>query len=161
MTVHPMIAHLDSPLGTLWLVCGPGGLTAVRREPLDLPEGDPYGAVLAFRRYFDGALEALDALPVDPQGTDFQRRVWLGLRTIPPGGTLSYGAFTARLGLSATTTRAVGTANGSNPLPIVLPCHRVIGARGDLVGFGWGLPAKRWLLRHEGVVPPGEQVGLL
>lgn len=152
---------VDSPLGRLWIVSGPSGLAAVHRQPLDLPEGDPFGAALAFGRYLDGALDALDALPVDPAGTDFQRRVWLGLRTIPAGQTLSYGAFTARLGLTPTTTRAVGTANGANPLPIVLPCHRVIGARGDLVGFGWGLPAKRWLLRHEGVVLPGEQLGLV
>lgn len=152
---------VDSPLGRLWILSSPAGLARIAREPVDLPAGDPFGAVAAFGRYLDGELTALDALPVDPQGTDFQRRVWLGLRQIPPGQTLSYGAFTARLGLTPTTTRAVGTANGANPLPVVLPCHRVIGARGDLVGFGWGLPAKRWLLRHEGLVLPGEQVGLV
>ena len=82
-------------------------------------------------------------------GTPFQRAVWTGLTTIPPGETLSYGGLAARLGCP-TAVRAVGTANGANPISVVVPCHRVIGADGSLTGYGGGIERKRWLLRHEG-----------
>jgi methylated-DNA-[protein]-cysteine S-methyltransferase len=82
-------------------------------------------------------------------GTPFQRAVWTGLTTIAPGQTLSYGALAARLGCPS-AVRAVGTANGSNPISVVVPCHRVIGADGTLTGYGGGLTRKRWLLNHEG-----------
>ena len=82
-------------------------------------------------------------------GTPFQRRVWTGLTTIPPGETLSYGALAAKLGCPR-SVRAVGTANGANPISVVVPCHRVIGADGSLTGYGGGLERKRWLLNHEG-----------
>jgi methylated-DNA-[protein]-cysteine S-methyltransferase len=81
-------------------------------------------------------------------GSDFQRLVWAGLRRIPAGGTLSYGQLAAKLGRPK-ASRAVGLANGANPIPIVVPCHRVIGANNSLTGFGSGLPRKRWLLDHE------------
>jgi methylated-DNA-[protein]-cysteine S-methyltransferase len=90
-------------------------------------------------------------VPLDPQGTDFERRVWDLLREIPYGATTSYGVLAKRLG-DITLSRAVGAANGSNPIPIIVPCHRVIGSNGDLTGFGGGLERKRWLLEHEGAL---------
>jgi methylated-DNA-[protein]-cysteine S-methyltransferase len=89
---------------------------------------------------------------VRPSGTPFQRRVWDALRAIPVGTTSSYRDLAIRIG-SPSAIRAVGAANGANPIPIVIPCHRVIGAGGNLVGYGGGLDRKRWLLAHEGVVP--------
>ena len=102
--------------------------------------------------YFARARTAFD-LPLDPPGTAFQRRVWSALRTIPYGTTVSYGELARRLG-DVRATRAVGAANGKNPIPIIVPCHRVIGARGELTGFGGGLDRKRWLLEHEGALLP-------
>jgi len=90
-------------------------------------------------------------LPLEPGGTPFQRCVWDALRAIPYGTTTSYGAIARRLG-DAHATRAVGAANGKNPIPIVVPCHRVVGSRGELTGFGGGLDRKRWLLEHEGAL---------
>jgi methylated-DNA-[protein]-cysteine S-methyltransferase len=101
------------------------------------------------RRYFAGDFDALRAVPWRTAGTAFQQAVWEGLTRIPPGGTLSYGAFAAQIG-APTAVRAVGLANGANPVALVAPCHRVIGADGSLTGFGGGLPRKAWLLRHEG-----------
>jgi methylated-DNA-[protein]-cysteine S-methyltransferase len=103
----------------------------------------------ALQAYFAGELDAVAALETAKAGTDFQRLVWAALRGIPAGQTLSYGALAAKLG-RPTASRAVGLANGANPIPIVVPCHRVIGADGSLTGFGSGLPRKRWLLEHEG-----------
>ncbi len=103
----------------------------------------------AFARYFAGDLEALAAVPWRAVGTPFQLKVWKALTTIPAGETRSYGALAAQLGMPK-AMRAVGLANGSNPIAIVVPCHRVIGADGTLTGFGGGLPRKRWLLSHEG-----------
>jgi len=100
--------------------------------------------------YFAGDLRAIDSLVVRTGGTPFQREVWAALRTIPAGQTLSYGALASRLNRPS-AMRAVGMANGSNPVSIVVPCHRVIGADGSLTGYGGGLPRKRWLLEHEGV----------
>src|SRR5690606_5527006 len=97
---------------------------------------------------FEGDISALDALPVVTGGTEFQRRVWAALRQIPAATTISYGQLAARIGAPA-ASRAVGLANGANPVPIVVPCHRVIGANGKLTGFGGGLPRKQWLLSHE------------
>ena len=96
-------------------------------------------------------------LPLAPVGTQFQRTVWQALADIPYGSTISYAQLAQRLG-NPNGTRAVGAANGRNPLPIVLPCHRVIGADGGLTGFGGGLPTKQFLLRLEGALP--EQSGL-
>ncbi len=103
----------------------------------------------ALERYFLGDLTATDALETKTGGTDFQRRVWAALREIPAGTTESYGALARRLG-APDASRAVGLANGQNPVAIVVPCHRVIGANGSLTGFGGGLPRKQWLLNHEG-----------
>jgi methylated-DNA-[protein]-cysteine S-methyltransferase len=103
----------------------------------------------AFERYFAGETAALKEVPWAASGTPFQLKVWKALTTIPPGETLSYGALAARID-EPKAMRAVGLANGANPIPIVVPCHRVIGADGSLTGFGGGLDRKRWLLRHEG-----------
>jgi methylated-DNA-[protein]-cysteine S-methyltransferase len=102
--------------------------------------------------YFDGELVALDAIACAGAGTPFQESVWAALRTIPAGQTLSYGALAARIG-QPKAMRAVGLANGQNPIGVVVPCHRVIGADGSLTGYGGGLERKRWLLEHEGVLP--------
>jgi methylated-DNA-[protein]-cysteine S-methyltransferase len=103
----------------------------------------------AFDDYFAGDLAALERIPVATVGTAFQRKVWAALRTIPVGETRSYGQLAAQIG-APNAMRAVGLANGQNPIAIVIPCHRVIGADGSLTGFGGGLPRKRWLLTHEG-----------
>ena len=103
--------------------------------------------------YFDGDLVTFD-LPLELNGTEFNRRCWLALPSIPYGQTVSYGEQARRLGLGNDAARAVGAANGRNPLPIVLPCHRVIGADGSLTGFGGGLHVKRFLLEHEGALLP-------
>jgi methylated-DNA-[protein]-cysteine S-methyltransferase len=108
---------------------------------------DPGGAAV-LRRYFDGDVHALDELPVEMNGTPFQKRVWAALRTVKAGQTSSYAALAKRIG-SAAAVRAVGAANGANPVAIVVPCHRVIGADGSLTGYGGGLRRKEWLLRHE------------
>lgn len=98
--------------------------------------------------YLEGKLDAIDAITVETGGTAFQRSVWEGLRSIPVGTTMSYGDFATRIGRPK-AVRAVGHANGSNPICIVVPCHRLIGADGSLTGYGGGLPRKRWLLDHE------------
>jgi methylated-DNA-[protein]-cysteine S-methyltransferase len=110
---------------------------------------DPAGAVSALNRYWAGDLRALDGIEVDPGGTAFQQRVWEALRAIPVGTVVSYSTLARSIG-SPTAVRAVGAANGANPVAIVIPCHRVIGADGSLTGYGGGLPVKRWLLAHEG-----------
>lgn len=114
------------------------------------PSANPAGLSAAIRDYFDGKLEAIDGLPVATGGTPFQRKVWQALRQIPCGRTLSYAALAKRIGRE-TAVRAVGHANGDNPISIVVPCHRVIGANGKLTGYGGGIERKRWLLAHEGV----------
>src|SRR5262245_16170763 len=113
------------------------------------PKCDPHGLTTAMNAYFDGDIEAIDRLPVDPGGTEFQSAVWRALREIPCGTTVSYGELARRIG-HPTAVRAVGLANGSNPIPIVIPCHRVVGSDGSLTGYGGGIDRKRWLLTHEG-----------
>ena len=118
--------------------------------------------------YLEGDLTAIDDLPVNPGGTQFQSTVWHALRTIPVGTVISYGELARQLGNPA-AVRAVGTTNGLNPISIVLPCHRVIGANGSLTGYAGGLERKHWLLHHEGVdlgtlkqrSSPGQQLSLL
>jgi methylated-DNA-[protein]-cysteine S-methyltransferase len=100
--------------------------------------------------YFAGDLRAIERIDCATNGTPFQQQVWNALRTIPAGTTLSYGALAARIG-NAAAVRAVGLANGANPIAVVVPCHRVIGTDGSLTGYGGGLPRKRWLLAHEKV----------
>lgn len=113
---------------------------------------DPAGAVSALGTYFSGGnLAALDGLEVELNGTPFQRRVWSALRRVRAGRTVSYSDLARAIGAPA-AVRAVGAANGANPIALVVPCHRVIGADGSLTGYGGGLERKRWLLRHEGAL---------
>jgi methylated-DNA-[protein]-cysteine S-methyltransferase len=148
---------LDTPIGPLGLVASENALQAVLFDGGRLrPQGrSPVleGAARQLEAYFDGELVTFD-LPLELDGTDFQRRCWLALASIPYGQTVSYGEQARRLGLGGDAARAVGAANGRNPLPIVLPCHRVIGADGSLTGFGGGLHVKRFLLEHEGALLP-------
>jgi methylated-DNA-[protein]-cysteine S-methyltransferase len=105
-------------------------------------------------RYFGGDLATLDGIAVELNGTAFQKKVWQALRRIPHGSTISYAELARRIGEPA-AVRAVGAANGANPVAVIVPCHRVIGSNGSLTGFGGGLDRKQWLLAHEGVVTPG------
>jgi methylated-DNA-[protein]-cysteine S-methyltransferase len=105
----------------------------------------------ALNKYFAGDLDSLKTIKWRVAGTPFQRKVWTALSKIPVGTTTSYGALAAQLGMPQ-AVRAVGHANGSNPISVVVPCHRVIGANGSLTGYGGGLERKQWLLQHEGVV---------
>jgi methylated-DNA-[protein]-cysteine S-methyltransferase len=113
------------------------------------PGGAPGSLRCLLRNYFDGELGCLGAIEWRTAGTPFQRAVWTGLTMIAPGETLSYSALAAKLGCPK-SVRAVGAANGSNPISVVVPCHRVIGADGSLTGYGGGIERKRWLLNHEG-----------
>jgi methylated-DNA-[protein]-cysteine S-methyltransferase len=154
--------EVASPIGTLLLIGDGQHLTAVHlpesgRTPTVDPawaQGDREGdGVLAraarqLGEYFAGERTSFD-VPLAPEGTAFQQRVWDALRTIPYGATASYGEIAAQVG-SPGASRAVGLANGRNPISIVVPCHRVIGADGSLTGYGGGLPAKRALLDLEG-----------
>lgn len=105
----------------------------------------------AFEAYFGGERAALDHLQTDIRGTAFQCAVWRRLRDVPPGVTETYGALARRIG-KPRASRAVGLANGANPIPLAVPCHRIIGADGSLTGFGGGVDRKLWLLRHEGAI---------
>jgi len=162
---------IDSPVGPLSLESDEQALTRIRFLGGDWPrhgsrgrradppvpaaevnEGPRAQEILAetnrqLRAYFEGELFGFD-LPLGPEGTPFQRAVWNALLDIPYGMTSSYSELAMRLGQPA-AVRAVGAANGQNPLPIVIPCHRVIGRSGDLVGFGGGIAAKRYLLELE------------
>jgi methylated-DNA-[protein]-cysteine S-methyltransferase len=148
---------VDSPIGPLGLVASATGLRGVLFDGRRVrPEGGSPVLEETERQldaYFAGDLVAFD-LPLELAGTEFQRQCWLALATIPYGQTVSYGEQARRLGLGPDAARAVGAANGRNPLPIVLPCHRVVGADGSLTGFGGGLPVKRYLLEHEGALLP-------
>jgi methylated-DNA-[protein]-cysteine S-methyltransferase len=109
---------------------------------------DPFGLSSALRDYMKGETGIINSLPVIFAGSDFQNKVWRALREIPAGTTSSYGELAARIKMPG-AARAVGLANGANPVCVVVPCHRVIGANGSLTGFGGGLNRKRWLLAHE------------
>lgn len=153
-----LYTRLPSPLGPLVLVGTTDALTAIwlpsgqdadlRPEPGWVETATPFReAVRQLNAYFAGTLREFD-LPLAPAGTPFQQRVWRALREIPYGETLSYGELARRIARPA-AVRAVGAANGRNPLAIVVPCHRVIGRDGRLVGYGGGLPAKKLLLELE------------
>jgi len=147
---------VETPIGTLGLVGSDAGLSSVRWSAKGLADESCAvleGAAAQLDAYFAGELIEFD-LPLDLDGTEFQRQCWLALATIPYGQTVSYGEQARRLGLGPDAARAVGAANGQNPLPLVLPCHRVIGADGSLTGFGGGLHLKRFLLEHEGALLP-------
>lgn len=135
------VDHEDRMLRGLERQYGAAGVTLT-------PEPNPHGLRDLFTRYFEGDLCVLDAVPVEPAGTPFQREVWSALRAIPCGSTISYAQLATQVGRPA-AVRAVGLANGANPVPIVVPCHRVIGANGSLTGYGGGMERKRWLLQHE------------
>jgi methylated-DNA-[protein]-cysteine S-methyltransferase len=149
--------YLDTPIGRLLLVAGAQGLRHIAfesgRHPTRIASdwqadrGALREARAQLAAYFAGQLTTFD-LPLAPRGSAFQQQVWRELRQIPYAATTSYGEIARRLGDPA-ASRAVGAANGRNPLPIVVPCHRVIGADGSLTGFGGGLPVKRFLLEHE------------
>jgi O-6-methylguanine DNA methyltransferase len=125
-----------------------------RDGALELVEGtDPLGVRSRLERYFAKEFDAFAGLRLRADGTAFQHAVWDALVRIPVGTTTSYGALAKSLGVPG-AARAVGLANGSNPIAIVVPCHRVIGSNGTLTGYGGGLPRKAWLLRHEGVRMP-------
>ena len=165
-----VLARIDSPIGEMHAVFGADGLV-----DLDFAEiweakqrrlGRRFGALRietgagdmkvreALARYFDGQLDAIDALRTNPGGTAFQQAVWRALRQIPAGTTVSYGEFAQRLGRPR-AARAVGAANGQNPIAVVIPCHRLIGSDGQLVKYASGLERKRWLLQHEGAAAAG------
>jgi methylated-DNA-[protein]-cysteine S-methyltransferase len=120
------------------------GANAVRLRPASQPSA----AAQALRAYFAGDLDAIAAVPIATNGTAFQRAVWSALRKIPPGRTVSYGTLAGQIGRPS-AVRAVGAANGANPIAIVVPCHRIIGADASLTGYGGGLHRKKWLLAHE------------
>ena len=153
-------ATVTSPIGELLLVASPQGLVQVflpssKGVPATTEERhDPGAHCLPAARsqlheFFYGSLQSFD-LPLDEKGSPFQLRVWAALREIPYGTTCSYGEIAERIGEDPrVASRAVGLANGSNPIAVVTPCHRVVGADGTLVGYAGGLHAKRWLLDHE------------
>ena len=150
--------HIDSPIGRLTIAADDAGVRALEfprnRHPVKRDAGWREGshplldeAAHQLREYFAGTRQRFD-LPLAPRGTDFQRATWQALTTIPYGETISYAELARRVG-RPTASRAVGAANGRNPLPIVVPRHRVIGANGSLTGFGGGLPTKQFLLGLE------------
>ena len=154
--------QIDTPLGCMTLVAqhqrlvlaGFGGIrsrerTILRRRfgSFDLEEAS-LSAVESLSAYFAGDVGALARVEVDPGGTPFQRRVWRRLRGLQPGCVEGYGDFARSLGLPH-GARAVGAANGANPVSVVIPCHRLVGANGQLTGYAYGIRRKRWLLRHE------------
>jgi methylated-DNA-[protein]-cysteine S-methyltransferase len=150
------IDQIDSPVGPLQLQFDSEGLHAVtilgganERSDRPLYPAGRYPHRNAFRRYFDGDLTALSELTIVMHGTAFQKSVWQALREIPPGDTQTYAGLAKKIG-NARAMRAVGSANGRNPLHIVVPCHRVIRSDHTLGGFSAGLEAKRRLLEHEG-----------
>ncbi len=165
--LHLSIDRIDTPIGEMLIVADhDGNLRAIdwtdhearMRRLLRLhygedgcrlePARNPSGLTNAISSYFAGELTAIDTLPVKTTGTAFQRDVWRALREIPCGSTLSYAKLAERIGRPS-AVRAVGMANGSNPIGVVVPCHRVIGANGSLTGYGGGMERKRWLLEHE------------
>ncbi len=150
---------IASPIKPLLIAGNDEGITEISFHTQDLPTNDYADlhpvlleAIQQLKAYFKGTLKHF-SLPLNPQGTPFQQRVWKGLLQIPYGKTLSYSAFAQQLG-DIKAIRAVASANGKNPISIVIPCHRVIGKDGSLTGYGGGLWRKEWLLTHEGVLPP-------
>ena len=157
------VAAIDSPVGPLAIAAHDGrvcavwfgaaaGMTAmVSRWYPDEPvttTPDPAGSVTALHAYFSGALNAIDDVPVELHGTSFQQRVWQRLRAVRAGTTASYQDIARAIG-APNAVRAVGAANGANPVALIVPCHRIIGSNGTLTGYGGGLDRKRWLLAHE------------
>lgn len=162
-TEHVATDRIETPAGTLVVAARAGTIVAcgfedhwdglrarvAGRFPGEEWIEEPSTASAAVARYVGGDLSALDDLPVDTGGTEFQRSVWAALRTIPLGQTWSYGQLAAAVGRGG-AMRAVGSANGANPVSVVIPCHRVVRSDGSLGGYGGGLDRKAWLLSHEG-----------
>lgn len=155
---HPTYyTTMDSPLGELLLTGDGKHLTGLYMTPhTHGPDRDPAwvhddrafeGAIRQLQEYFDGHRVTFE-IPLAPDGTEFQRRVWMALRDIPFAQTVSYGDIAREIG-NPKGVRAVGLANGRNPISIIVPCHRVIGQNGALTGYGGGIERKRWLLEHE------------
>lgn len=150
--------RMSTPVGEMLLICDDDARLhlygwyermQVPSRFVDLiPRRNPFGLVKAMEAYFRGEVHVIDDLPVTFSGTPFQVKVWNALRTIPAGETTSYGALAKKIG-EAKAVRAVGLANGSNPIAVIVPCHRVIGSDGSLTGYGGGLDRKKWLLAHE------------
>jgi methylated-DNA-[protein]-cysteine S-methyltransferase len=159
MTATLFSTVTDSPVGPLTIVASDDGVRAVLwpdddpgRVRLDDTTEDPNHPVVAaavhqLEEYFAGSRTEFD-VPIDPVGTEFQRAAWRALQTIPYGATVTYGEQAERIG-DRRKARAVGAANGRNPISIIVPCHRVVGAGGDLTGFAGGVATKAWLLDHE------------
>lgn len=147
--MESVVVH--TPLGFAEITGDENGLVSITvsdmERPLDIIPEVLEDAVHQLKEYFEGVRKTFD-LTLNPQGTDFQKRVWEALLTIPFGKTVSYLELSKRLG-DVKAIRAVAAANGKNPLWIVVPCHRVIGSNGDLVGYAGGLHRKKWLLEHE------------
>lgn len=151
--------ELKTPIGTLQVACDDSGLRYVlfENKKYDAPNREDWKpdksitkeARQQLLQYFAGERETFD-LQLNPSGTEFQMQTWNMLAKIPFGETWSYSQLANKMG-SPKAVRAVGAANGRNPIPIILPCHRVIGSNGTLTGFGGGLPTKQWLLEHEGI----------
>ena len=152
-------ASIETPLGVYTLLANDRGLVRAQPSELTTPARGAGGAGTAaermlesartaFASYFAGSCAALSSLPLEPQGSEFQRLVWRALRKIPLGATASYGEVALQIGRPG-AARAVGDANRRNPIAIAIPCHRVIGGDGRLVGYAGGLERKRWLLAHE------------
>ncbi len=158
--------QIESPVGTLFLIVAGASLCALdfagyaarMHKLLHAHYGavtlkqvdDPHGFSSRIRAYLGGELQSLAAIPVSAAGTPFQQQVWAALRTIPPGSVTTYGTLAAQIG-RPTASRAVGMTNSLNPIAIVVPCHRVVGANATLTGYAGGLERKQWLLQHEGV----------
>lgn len=156
---------LDSPIGAIQVYCthdAVAGLLFVERDRTEIerqfgaleiePVDEALGVRRALERYFGGDIQALEDVPAAAlHGTTFQREVWASLREIKPGETTTYGALAKQLGREG-AQRAVGAANGANPIGLIVPCHRVIGSANKLTGYGGGLDRKHWLLRHEGAL---------
>jgi len=162
-----LVDRIDTPIGKMLLVADTGGnlraadwtdYEARMQRLLRLHYGkegfgleplrNPHGLADVIGRYFAGELSAIERINVETAGSPFQRSVWSGLRQIPSGATVSYAWLAEKIGKPA-AIRAVGLANGANPIGVVVPCHRVIGSDGSLTGYGGGIERKRWLLQHE------------
>jgi methylated-DNA-[protein]-cysteine S-methyltransferase len=163
MTEDLATRGLKTPIGELRLAASPEGLVAVLfpcdEQALPTSRGAAPArahleqACTALDEYFSGRRTAFGDVTLAARGTEFQRQVWRAVSLIPFGQTFSYASVASRIGRPK-AVRAVGLANGQNPLPLIVPCHRVIGSNGSLTGFGGGLPTKKWLLEFEGALAP-------
>ena len=142
------LAQVETPIGAFRAVVGDGIVRTAGFVKTHGVRRDASGVHDVLAAYFAGDVDALDALAVAPQGTAFKQRVWKALREVPAGKTVSYGELAASVGAPG-AARAVGTANATNPICLIIPCHRVIRTGGALGGYGFGLERKRWLLAHE------------